>query len=129
MKKLLTTTAVIEAGAGLALLALPAALLFGPTLDTPAGATDVRVAGAALLAIGVACWLARSDAQSTAARGLVSALVVYNAGTVTAMLYAGVDLGLASGSVWPAALVHAAMTVWCVASLLRSRATGPEPRR
>lgn len=122
MKNLLTTTAVIEAGAGLALLALPAALVFGPSLDTPAGATVVRVAGAALLTIGVASWLARSDAQSHAARGLVSALVIYNAGTATALAYAGVAMGLSSSGLWPAALIHAVMTVWCVASLLRSRA-------
>ncbi|NJD31726.1 MAG: hypothetical protein FIB04_07560 [Gammaproteobacteria bacterium] len=124
MKNLLTMSAVIEVGAGLALLALPAALLFGPPLDTPAGATVVRVAGAALLAIGVACWLARGDSQSRAARGLISALVIYNAGTVIAMVYAGLRLGLSSSGLWPAALIHAVMTVWCVASLLRGRATG-----
>lgn len=122
MKNLLTATAVIEAGAGLALLALPATLLFGPSLDSPAGWAVVRVAGAALLAIGVACWLARRDALSRAARGLVVGLVIYNAGTVTALAYAGAVMGLSSGGLWPAVLIHAVMLAWCVASLLRSRA-------
>jgi len=122
MKNLLTATAVIEAGAGLALLVLPATLLFGPSLDSPAGWAVVHVAGAALLAIGVACWLARGDALSRAARGLVVGLVIYNAGTVAALAYAGVAMGLASGGLWPAALLHAVMLAWCVASLLQRRA-------
>jgi len=122
MKNLLTATAVIEAGAGLALLALPATLLFGPSLDSPAGWAVVHVAGAALLAIGVACWLARGDAQSRAARGLVVGLVIYNAGTFAALVYAAMVMGLSSSGIWPAALIHAVMLAWCVASLLRSRA-------
>ena len=122
MKNLLTATAAIEAGAGLALLALPATVLFGPTLDSAAGATVVRVAGAALLAIGVACWLARGDAQSRAARGLVGGLVIYNVGTVATLAYAGMVMDLASSGLLPAALIHAVMTVWCVASLATGRA-------
>lgn len=125
MKNLLTATAVIEAGAGLALLALPATLVFGPALDSAAGATVVRVAGAALLAIGVACWLARGDARSRAARALVGGLLIYNVGTVATLTYAGLVMGLTSSGLWPAMLIHTIMTVWCVASL----ATGRVPPR
>ena len=123
MKNVLTMTAVIEVGAGLLLLALPSlagTLLFGSSLDTPAGLTVVRVAGAALLAIGVACWVARHDGQSHTARGLVGTLVFYNAAILTVLVYAGIGLGLSSNGLWPSALVHAAMTVWCVTSLLKS---------
>ncbi len=123
MKNVLTTTAVIEVGAGLTLVALPslaAMSLFGSSLDTPSGLTAVRVAGAALLAIGVACWLARHDGQSHAARGLVGTLVFYNAAIITVLVYASIGLGLSSDGLWPSVLVHAAMTVWCVMSLLKS---------
>lgn len=122
MKNVLTMTAVIEVGAGLLLVTLPslaATLLFGSSLNTPAGLTVVRIAGAALLAIGVTCWLMRNDGQSHAARGLVGTLALYNAAILTILVYAGIGLGVSSNGLWPSALVHAAMTVWCVISLLR----------
>jgi hypothetical protein len=53
--------AAIEAGADLALIIFSSTaimLLLGSSLDTAAGLTLVRVAGAALLAPGIACWLA-----------------------------------------------------------------------
>lgn len=120
MKHLLTATAALEAGAGLALLTVPS-LVFGPGIDTPTGTTVARVAGAALLAIGVACWLARHDGESHAARGLVGGLVVYNAFVIAVLAYAGTALGLSSGGLWSAAAIHAVMTVWCVTSLTRRR--------
>jgi len=58
-------------GTGLVLVALPpllAALLLGSSVDAPAALTVGHVAGAALLAIGVACWPARYDGQSRAAK-------------------------------------------------------------
>jgi hypothetical protein len=120
MKRLLAVTAVIEIGAGLGLVALPslaATQLLGSPLDMPAGSTIVRISGVALFALGMACWLARNDAQSHAARGLVGTMAFYNAAILTVLVYAGIGLGLSSNGLWPAALVHAAMTVWCVISL------------
>jgi hypothetical protein len=99
--------------------ALAATLLFGSPLDSPAGLTAGRSAGAALIAIGVASWLMRNDAQSRAARGLVGALTIYNTAIVAIFAYAGLGLGVSSSGLWPGALVHAAMAVWCVVSLLR----------
>jgi hypothetical protein len=124
MKNLLTTTAVIEGGAGLFLLTLPAlasTLLFGSPLDTPAGLTAGRSSGAALIAMGVASWLMRSEGQSPAARALVAALVTYNAAIVAIFAYAGIGLGVTSIGLWPGAVVHAGMAVWCVASLFGRR--------
>ena len=123
MKHLLTATAALEVGAGLALLTAPA-LVFGPAIATPTGSTVARVAGAALLAIGVACWLARHDGQSHAARGIVGGLVIYNAVVVAVLVYAGTVLGLSSGGLWPAAAIHAVMAAWCVTRLRRSVTTG-----
>lgn len=122
VKNLLTMTAVCEVGIGLVLVALPSPLamfLLGSALDTPVASTVARVTGVALLALGVACWLARRDGQSPAATGLAGALVLYNAGIVAVLVYAGLALGLSSIGLWPTVLLHAAMTGWCVTSLLR----------
>src|SRR5271169_6479431 len=109
---LLTATAVIELGAGLALLGCPsttAVLLVGAPLETPASITVARVAGAALLTLGVACWLARVDTQSRAARGLVGAMVVYNLGVAVILGAAGIRSQPVGVALWPAVLLHAAM--------------------
>lgn len=130
MKMLLIVTAVIELGAGLALLCVPSAavaLLLGSPLDAPAAVTLGRVAGAALFALGVACWLAHYDAQSCAARGLVSAMVLYNFGAAVILGVAGIQLRPVGIAVWPAVALHAAMTAWCVTGLARKPAQSGEP--
>jgi Kef-type K+ transport system membrane component KefB len=123
MKTLQTVTAVIELGAGLALLCFPSttvALLLGSPLDTPTALTVARVGGAGLLALGVACWLARGDTQSRAARGLVAAMLLYDVSAVAVLACAGIGLGLHGVALWPAVVLHAVMTVWCGACLRRS---------
>jgi quinol-cytochrome oxidoreductase complex cytochrome b subunit len=119
---LFATTAVIEIGAGLALLCVPsaaAALLLGTPLEAPAAFTVARVGGAGLLTLGVACWLARSDAQSPAARGLVTAMVIYNLGVALILGAAGIQSQPVGIVLWPAVVLHVAMTIWCVMSLLK----------
>jgi hypothetical protein len=134
MKPLLFVTAALEAGIGLGLLAAPsvvARLLLGATLDASAAQTVARVAGVALLAVGVACWLAAFDTQSCAARGVVSATVLYNVGAVAVLGAAGIQSQQVGIGLWPAVILHTAMTVWCVTSLLRKPAIlsshGPKP--
>jgi hypothetical protein len=121
---LFATTAVIEAGAGLALLCLPSAaakLLLGTPLQEPSAFTVGRVGGAGLLTLGVACWLARSDTQSSAARGLVTALVVYNLVVALVLATAGLRSQPVGIILWPAVVLHTAMTAWCVVSFRHPR--------
>ena len=122
MNRLLKLTAIIEAATGLGLIAVPAIvvrLLLGAEISAasiPLG----RVAGAALLALGVACWLARGDTQSRTARGLVVAMLMYNIVATAVLAFAGIGLGLHGVALWPAVILHAAMGGWCVACLRRT---------
>ena len=123
MKPLLTITAMIELGAALALLIIPSAtsvFLVGEPLDLPAAVIVARVAGAALLALAVACWQARDDAHSRASRGLVSAMLIYNLGVAAVLEYAGLGQGMHGIALWPAVILHATMTGWCITCLLRN---------
>jgi hypothetical protein len=122
MKRFLTLTAIIEAATGLALIAVPAIVvrvLLGAEISgasIPLG----RVAGAALLALGVACWLARDDTQSRTARGLVVAMLMYNIAATVILAFSGIGLGLHGVALWPAVVLHAAMAIWCIVCLRRS---------
>ncbi len=122
MKPLLKLTGIIETATGLGLMAVPSVvvrLLLGSPLDTSAAVMLGRVAGAALLALGVACWLARDDTQSRAARGLVVAMLMYNIPATAVLAFAGIGLGLQGVMLWPAVVLHAAMAVWCIVCLRR----------
>ena len=123
MNLLLAITGIIETATGLALLVLPATvvrLLLGSPLESSPEIVIARVAGAALLALGVACWLGRNDIHSAAARGLVAAMLLYNVGAVVILGAAGVNGQNVGIALWPAVLLHAAMSVWCVAGIFGS---------
>jgi len=121
MKRLLAFTAALEAATGLGLLIVPSTIsgvLLGATIDSTVAATIARIAGAALLALGVACWLASFDPQSCATRGVVSAMLLYNLGAAIILGASGIQPGRAGIGLWPAVILHVTMTVWCVSSLL-----------
>jgi hypothetical protein len=116
MKTLLIVSAAIEIAAGLALLLMPslaAMLLLGSSLGTPTALVVGRLVGVALLALGVGCWLGCRDGESRVANPLVGAMFLYNAGAVALLTYARFGLALFGALLWPAILLHAAMTVWC----------------
>ncbi len=122
MNRLLKLTAIIEAATGLGLIAVPA-IVVRLLLDAEMSGATIplgRVAGVALLALGVACWLARDDTQSRAARGLVRAMMLYNLGAVIILGSAGLGSQSVGIVLWPAVILHAVMAVWCVACLRRS---------
>jgi hypothetical protein len=115
-KTLLIVTAAAETATGLALLGLPslvASVLLGALLDAPAALVVARVAGAALLALGVTCWLARNSA----AAGLIAAMLLYNTAAVAVLAHAGAGLRLIGMGLWPAVALHVALAIWCIACL------------
>jgi len=119
-KSLLSVTGALEAATGLALLVAPSVvveLLLGSSPGTPAGVTAVRVAGVAVLALGVACWLARVEAASRAAKGLVAAMLLYNVGVVAVLALARTSLEPVGIAFWPVVVAHAGLAAWCVVAL------------
>jgi len=110
----------MEAGAGAALLFAPdlmIGLIFGSS-GTAAGAALGRLAGGALMALAVACWLARHDTMSAASGAVVSAMLTYNA-AVVALVLTG-SLGPLGPMILGLALLHGGMAVWCLLLLRRS---------
>jgi len=123
--KLLIVTALAETATGLMLLVSPtrvAALLLGASLEAPAAFVVARMAGAAVLSLGCACWLARNDGANRAAGGMVAAMLLYNSAAVAVLAHAGAGARLVGVLTWPAVALHAALAVWCVACLRRAPA-------
>lgn len=119
---LLVLSAVGEAGTGGLLLAVPSVVL-RLLLGIESAGDEVtivsRLAGAALVAIGVACWEARRDRNSPAASGIIAALLVYDLGAAALLAYAGTALDLSGIALWPAVVLHAVLAAWCIACLVR----------
>jgi len=119
-KQLLSVTGAAEAATGLVLAVAPsmlAELLLGAAPGTAAGVTLSRVAGAAIVALGVVCWLARDDAAGRIATGLVAVMLLYNVAVVAILVLAWTSQGLYGIALWPVVLAHAGLAVWCLAAV------------
>jgi hypothetical protein len=123
MIALQTVTAVIEAGAGLALLGLPsltASLLLGTPLESLAAVSLARVGGAAIVALAIVCWLARRNVYGSASQGVVVALLFYNLAVAGVLAFASFGHDLHGILLWPAVAFHIAMAAWCVVTLFQN---------
>ena len=106
-------TAVVELGAGLVLLAAPAAvirLLFGSAVEFFPAAGIARLTGVALLSLGAACWWARHDERSAASRAILGAMLMYHGAVVVLVLFGG--LGLLGPFQWAAVVLHGVQGIW-----------------
>jgi hypothetical protein len=127
-KILLVVMGFVETVTGLGLLASPpliASVLLGASLEDAVGLVVARICGAALLSLGIACFLARDDANVKAATGLIIAMVVYNTIATAVLAYCVFGLGLTGIALWPAIVVHAALAIWCLAALSLQSRVGP----
>jgi len=114
---LLIVTALGEAGTGLLALVSPLvllALLLGVDQASPETNFVGRIAGAALLALGVACWLGRNDHDRPAQQGLLLGVLIYDLAAAGILAYTGWFLSLVGIALWPAVGLHVVLAFWCV---------------
>jgi hypothetical protein len=102
MKKVLTFAAAAEIGTGLALLIVPSVvgqLLLGEEL-TGVAIPVARVAGIALIALGVACWPGPP----------LVGMLTYGALVTLYLAYLGFVGGSTGAFLWPAVVLHVILT-------------------
>jgi hypothetical protein len=113
MKNALAYAAIAEAATGLALLIAPslvAQLLLGEPLSGVA-VPVARVAGMALIALGIACWPGRSPS--------LLGMLIYSALVTLYLAYLGAAGGLNGMLLWPAVFLHAILTALLVRDFAR----------
>jgi len=125
---LLGIGAALEVPVGLGLLIAPSALatlLLGAPLSG-AGLIVARLAGGGLLALGIACWFARSTPTVPAGLGVAGALLTYNiVACVTLALALPPDPGSYALTLG-ATILHGLVAVGLLASLSgRARQAAP----
>ena len=122
--RLFLVTAILEAATGLSLLSIPSiplSLLLGINQTVPEALLISRLAGAALLSIGIICYFAGNDQHSPAQHGVLIGILFYNLTATTILAYAGISLEMRGILLWPAVVLHAALGLWCVACLRPSK--------
>jgi hypothetical protein len=113
MRKVLALAAVGEAGTGLALLIVPSLvgrLLLGEEL-TGIAIPVARVAGIALIALGIACW------PGTPLVGML----IYSAAVTLYLVYVGFAGGLTGILLWPAVAIHAVLALLLARAWLKDQ--------
>jgi hypothetical protein len=111
MKKVLIFAAIAEAITGLALLIVPllvGQLLLGVAL-TGVAIPVARVAGIALIALGIACWPGPP----------LVGMLTYSALVALYLTYLGFAGGLTGVFLWPAVVLHAILSILMGLSLAR----------
>ena len=119
-RSVLGMAAAIEAVTGLFLLVFPhlvAKLLLGVAV-TGVSIVIGRVAGIALLSLGVGCWFGR---QETSCGWALAALLLYNALVTLYLAFVGLGTEFVGVLLWPAVVVHAVLTMSLGSAWSKSR--------
>ena len=109
-RSVLGIAAAVEAVTGLLLIVVPhllAKLLLGVEV-TAVAVVIGRVAGIALLSLGVGCWFGRQEATGGWA---LPAMLLYNVLVTLYLALVGLGTEFVGVLLWPAVVVHAVLTV------------------
>jgi hypothetical protein len=122
---LLKIAAGFEIGTGGLAIASPtlfARLLFGSELSSP-GPGVARLGGFALLALAVACWPTRDASEGPPLR----AMLLFSVLCTAYLIYRGIRGGAIGPLLWPAAALHAVLSVFLARASRRARAVSGAP--
>jgi hypothetical protein len=118
-KNVLALSAAAEAGTGLLLLVWPpivVRLLFGEEISG-AGVIMSRIAGIALIGLGVACW------PGNFARQALNGMLTYSALAMLYLSYIGVRGEAVGLLLWPAVGAHVVLVALLVVALFKEQQT------
>lgn len=122
MRRLLAFAAITEALTGAALLAAPAVvcklLLGAETVGT--GTVAARVAGIALLGLGVACWPGGGN-RGRPPFAAFAAMLIYNLLVAAYLGAVAVQAETVGPLLWPVAVYHAALVAPMAVGLRREK--------
>ncbi len=113
MKKILTLTGLAEAGTGVVLLADPAIVvrqLFAAEI-VGAGILMSRIAGIALIGLGVACWPGPP----------LVGMLTYSVAVAAYLGYVGLTSSLSGTILWPAVALHVILAILLARTLRNER--------
>jgi len=117
--KVLALAAAAEAGTGLLLLAWPSLvvrLLFGADISG-IGVVMSRIAGIALIGLGVACWPSNSAFQP------LNGMLTYSTFAMLYLTYIGIRGEFAGVLLWPAVVAHAILSALLIRARFKSEKT------
>jgi len=120
LARLLGIGGVLETVTGLGLLFDPAGgalTLFGSSMEG-AGVAIGRIGGGGLLALGIACWVARKTPVSPASVGVAWAYLVYNVVACVTLASASVPPGSGSLPALGGSVLHGVLGAALLAALL-----------
>ena len=119
-KALLTAIAAIELGTGVGLLLAPstvAELLLGQPLGSGVPLVVGRVAGIALIAIALVCWLENASDRAGAPIPLLTGLLAYNSVVPLLLIHSCMANRTSGIGLWPAVVLHLAFALWIAACI------------
>jgi hypothetical protein len=129
---LLLVTGIAEVIVGIGLLLTPGIVLV-VLLGIEQAPTEIlfvgRITGTAILGIGFVSWLMRNDASQASQRSLITGIMVYTVAAAVLLVYAGVFSNMVGMMLWPGAIFHTALAVWCFACLSGPSPTEPKQTR
>ncbi|MET0892991.1 MAG: hypothetical protein ABWY01_05415 [Pseudoxanthomonas sp.] len=120
IKALLTAIALAELATGIGLLLAPstvAALLLGYPLGSGVPLIVARVAGLALVAIGLICWLEKTSNRGGSPTALLAGLLIYNGAVAVLLLHSYLVYDIGGIGLWPVVVLHLVLAAWLAACL------------
>jgi len=120
VKAFFVATSLLEVSAGLGFLVMPTLaieLLFGASGESAVVLVVGRIAGAALVSLGIASGMSSGGSASRSTTGLLLAMLFYNVGVALILSDAGILRGASGILLWPEVAAHVVMSVWNITCL------------